>query len=175
MSVSGCIGASVYLGGTDICKTRCLRSSFNKVPAHDQAANSMRVSHSTRPERSPALQLIEAAGSDLCMALAEADVFRVLSLWNWLDVSPRFRERTWVLMALLVVAIVTGSAENAAADDILVTKALPISFYDWTGFYLGGHLGYAGGGSSWSAKLDHGSDTQLLRLAEPASTVRPLQ
>ena len=28
--------------------------------------------------------------------------------------------------------------------------AVPVS-YDWTGFYLGGHLGYALGGSNWSA------------------------
>jgi high affinity Mn2+ porin len=31
-------------------------------------------------------------------------------------------------------------------------KALPISIaYDWTGFYLGGHIGYAWGNSNWTA------------------------
>ena len=25
------------------------------------------------------------------------------------------------------------------------------SLYDWTGFYVGGHMGYAGGNSNWTA------------------------
>ncbi len=33
---------------------------------------------------------------------------------------------------------------------MLSTKAPPsVVVHDWTGFYLGGHLGYAGGQSDW--------------------------
>jgi high affinity Mn2+ porin len=41
---------------------------------------------------------------------------------------------------------------NARAGDLPV-KAPPQSAqaYDWTGFYFGGHVGYAGGSSNWSA------------------------
>ncbi|MBV8835439.1 MAG: porin family protein, partial [Alphaproteobacteria bacterium] len=44
-------------------------------------------------------------------------------------------------------------ARAAVAADIPV-KAPPSSptAYDWTGFYLGGHLGYVGGKSSWSTR-----------------------
>ena len=38
----------------------------------------------------------------------------------------------------------------AAAD--LPLKAPPVpQLYDWSGFYVGGHIGYAGGGSNWNA------------------------
>jgi len=50
--------------------------------------------------------------------------------------------------------IVIASAQGAAADDIMVTKAPPTrapSAYDWSGFYAGGHLGYAWGSSNWTA------------------------
>ena len=45
---------------------------------------------------------------------------------------------------------------GAAADDIMVTKAPPPpsipADFDWTGFYAGGHLGYAWGSSNWTAR-----------------------
>src|SRR5208282_3893313 len=44
---------------------------------------------------------------------------------------------------------------GAAADDVMVTKAPPPSSipadFNWTGFYAGGHLGYAWGSSNWTA------------------------
>jgi high affinity Mn2+ porin len=59
-------------------------------------------------------------------------------------------------MAPLIAATVITSARGASADNILATKAPPISAgapsaYDWTGFYIGGHLGYAWGNSNWTA------------------------
>ena len=48
--------------------------------------------------------------------------------------------------------MVDGSTKAVDAADVL-TKAPPPaapSEYDWTGFYLGGHLGYAGGSSNWT-------------------------
>jgi high affinity Mn2+ porin len=42
-----------------------------------------------------------------------------------------------------------------AADNFVVNamplKAPPIADYDWSGFYVGGHMGYAGGNSNWTA------------------------
>ncbi len=58
--------------------------------------------------------------------------------------------------ALLAAAIVTMSARSAVAADIVPGEAGPVSHtepstFDWTGFYLGGHLGYAWGNSNWTA------------------------
>src|SRR5271169_3109580 len=53
-------------------------------------------------------------------------------------------------LGLLVLA---GSARAAYLSAVLPTKAPPpaLAAYDWTGFYLGAHAGYALGGSRWSA------------------------
>ena len=59
-----------------------------------------------------------------------------------------------------VIVVVFATVQRAlAADDIMVTKAPAIPYsaasaYDWTGFYVGSHLGYAGGSSHWSATQD---------------------
>jgi high affinity Mn2+ porin len=61
-------------------------------------------------------------------------------------------------------------AGRAAADDIMVTKAPPPSSipadFNWTGFYAGGHLGYAWGSSNWTGPGASGS----LNLAQPVDT-----
>src|SRR5580704_14448712 len=50
-----------------------------------------------------------------------------------------------------------------AADNLLPVKAPPQqsssvrTSYDWTGFYVGAHFGYAGGSSNWSAPPLNGS------------------
>jgi high affinity Mn2+ porin len=52
--------------------------------------------------------------------------------------------------ALLLVV----PAGRAAGDGVMPTKAPPVSVgpgYDWTGFYAGGHLGYAWGSSNFTA------------------------
>ena len=50
---------------------------------------------------------------------------------------------------------------SAAAADLgtMPVKALPAApvFSDWTGFYLGGHLGYATGTSDWAATQGGGA------------------
>jgi high affinity Mn2+ porin len=53
-------------------------------------------------------------------------------------------------LAVSTAALVMASVEEAAAADMMVTKALPTTFSDWTGFYVGGHLGYAAGTSHWT-------------------------
>jgi high affinity Mn2+ porin len=55
-----------------------------------------------------------------------------------------------------VIGFALTAAGRAAADDAIVTKAPAppssnSSGYNWTGFYAGGHMGYAWGGSNWSA------------------------
>jgi len=56
-----------------------------------------------------------------------------------------------------IAAMAVAAAQSArAADDIVVIKAPPIEHavpaaYDWSGFYLGGHLGDAWGNSNWTA------------------------
>ena len=55
-------------------------------------------------------------------------------------------------VAWAVVAGALMTVECALADDITITKAPPtFVYYDWSGLYLGGHLGYAAGWSNWSA------------------------
>ena len=60
------------------------------------------------------------------------------------------------MRGLLIVGLsLIALADRAAADDIMVTKAAPIPYsvpaaYDWSGFFAGGHLGYAWGSSNWT-------------------------
>ncbi len=66
-------------------------------------------------------------------------------------VGLRLLVKFWLAVSVAVIVC----AERATADDF-VTKAAPISSsapfgYDWSGFYAGGHLGYAWGNSNWTA------------------------
>jgi high affinity Mn2+ porin len=57
-------------------------------------------------------------------------------------------------LALSTAAIVVASVGSAAAADLMKLKAVPRSVssaYDWTGPYVGGHLGVAGGSSDWTS------------------------
>jgi high affinity Mn2+ porin len=69
-----------------------------------------------------------------------------------------------------VIGMTLATAGGSAADDIMVTKAPPPSSiptdFNWTGFYAGGHLGYAWGSSNWTGPDVSGS----LNLAEPVDT-----
>ena len=62
--------------------------------------------------------------------------------------------KTFVLGAV-IGALLTTAERVLAADDIVATKApaIPESVPSstWTGFYAGGHLGYAWGSSNWTA------------------------
>ena len=69
-----------------------------------------------------------------------------------------------------IIGMTLATVGGAAADDIMVTKAPPPSSipadFNWTGFYAGGHLGYAWGSSNWTAPGVSGS----LDLAQPVDT-----
>jgi len=51
----------------------------------------------------------------------------------------------------LVLIAFAGDARAADLVGAMAVKAPPQRSYDWSGFYLGGHVGYAGGSSNWSA------------------------
>jgi high affinity Mn2+ porin len=59
-----------------------------------------------------------------------------------------------LLFAGISLVALVRSADAADIAAPMAVKAPPspaASSVDWTGFYLGGHLGYAGGSSNWSA------------------------
>ena len=58
--------------------------------------------------------------------------------------------RNALLAGAALLAFASGAAR--AADAGMPTKALPLPSYDWTGLYLGGHFGYAGGSSDWTER-----------------------
>ena len=63
-------------------------------------------------------------------------------------------------MGLIVLA---GGAHAADLSAALPTKAPPPPApvaYDWSGFYLGAHVGYALGGSDWSVTQAGGAEPE---------------
>jgi high affinity Mn2+ porin len=65
--------------------------------------------------------------------------------------SSRSGRKKLLVGSALIIALAIGPAR--AADMLaLPTKAPPpLPAYDWTGFYAGGHFGYAWGNSNWTA------------------------
>ena len=84
----------------------------------------------------------------------------------------------WVL-ACVGALLVDGSTEVVDAADVL-TKAPPPTApreYDWAGFYVGGHLGYAWGSSNWDnsarcRRLARHVSRDLTSLREPGAFLR---
>ena len=85
----------------------------------------------------------------------------LLSSAGWQQSRLRALSRGWgfgVVIRGLRIAIVglialAGGAQAADLPGTMATKAPPPapSAYDWSGFYVGGHVGYALGGSNFSA------------------------
>ena len=67
---------------------------------------------------------------------------------SWLR-GAGVRMRGLLVAALSVVALAGRAA--AANLPVKAPPPAPAISYDWTGFYVGGHVGYAGGSSDWSA------------------------
>ena len=59
----------------------------------------------------------------------------------------RIRERVWAGVGLSLLAF----DGPAAAADLPLKAPAPAAVYSWTGFYVGGHFGYAAGSTSWNA------------------------
>ena len=77
-----------------------------------------------------------------------------------------------VILCVVVTAIVSSGRTLAAENDpVMPVKARPqISYgfpsaYDWSGFYVGAHLGYGWGRSNWIEMPDVMSDS--FSLAKP--------
>jgi len=70
------------------------------------------------------------------------------------------RGRGLLGLGLLAIA---GGTQAADLSSVLPRKAPPptIAPYDWTGFYAGGHLGYAGGVSHWTATQSDAAEPSL--------------
>jgi high affinity Mn2+ porin len=78
--------------------------------------------------------------------------------------------------AITKLACVTWSAAFLAATpamaaDVSIAVKAPwqvpvVQAYDWTGLYVGGHLGYAGGRSNWSAPPDLASSFGLFQSSD---------
>src|SRR5262245_23445782 len=74
------------------------------------------------------------------------------------------------LAGVTATAAFLAAAPALAADVQLAAKApsqVPVvQAYDWTGLYVGGHLGYAGGRSNWSAPPDLASSFGLFQSSD---------
>jgi high affinity Mn2+ porin len=56
------------------------------------------------------------------------------------------------ILALIALSKAIATAAAADVPAAMPVKALPVAFYDWTGFYIGAHVGYATGSSDWTAQ-----------------------
>jgi high affinity Mn2+ porin len=88
--------------------------------------------------------------------------------------KPRTIAKSPAVSGAIIIRILIGSfafigivaADRAKATDIPPTEyAVPLD-YNWTGFYAGGHLGYAWGSSNWTAPGISGS----INLSQPVDT-----
>jgi high affinity Mn2+ porin len=89
----------------------------------------------------------------------------------WKVLADRTQHLVWIVKGLLVagVSLMAVASRADAADPSLSmpVDGLPVpSAYDWTGFYVGGHLGYAWGSSNFTAPGISGS----LNLSQPVDT-----
>jgi high affinity Mn2+ porin len=65
------------------------------------------------------------------------------------------RPSTKLWLALSAAAIMLMmSAADVVASDLTTTKAssMPVASHDWSGFYVGGHVGYAAASSNWNSE-----------------------
>ena len=70
--------------------------------------------------------------------------------------------RAGFVIATVALVVLAGSA---TAADFPVKEPPPaiLAAYDWSGFYAGGHIGYAWGASDWSTP----GNTGALNLSQP--------
>ncbi len=75
----------------------------------------------------------------------------------------------WLALTAAVIALM--SAGTAAAADLTSSEVAAASYkdpvaYDWTGFYVGGHIGYAWGNSNWAATGAGGNGSGSLNFSQ---------
>jgi high affinity Mn2+ porin len=83
-----------------------------------------------------------------------------LIIWRW-GFGAFMRRPLLASIALAGIALIALARASVAADPapVLAVKAPPPapSAYDWTGFHVGGHFGYAWGSSNWTTPPVAGS------------------
>ena len=91
-----------------------------------------------------------------------------VSGWRTFGLDVRIVAVSAAPIAGSTFAILVALAVSAgAADGFMPTKAAPIPYanaFDWGGFYVGGHVGYAGGSSAWTAADPAGASSGTLDL-----------
>src|ERR1700760_560078 len=73
------------------------------------------------------------------------------------DRRDRRAARRAFLLATTVFALASVGPAVAADQAPMPVKAPAVSPFDWSGFYLGGHVGYATGTSNWTATQPGGA------------------
>jgi outer membrane immunogenic protein len=83
-------------------------------------------------------------------------------------IRRRSVERTLLAAAAIATAIVAQPASAADLPARVYTKAPPIvdPIYNWTGFYIGGNVGYSWGRSRDDSSLANGAGTVLFRSSD---------
>jgi high affinity Mn2+ porin len=79
--------------------------------------------------------------------------------------SNRLSTRTQIAAAAICATAIIASAGAASADTIIpfTVPSLSGPGYNWTGFYLGGHMGLAAGNSNWNAAPGIGGSTNFFQ------------
>jgi high affinity Mn2+ porin len=82
-------------------------------------------------------------------------------------VLRRHLSRSLSACAWSALVCITATSAGSAADLSLAVKAPPLATsYDWTGFYFGGHIGYAWGNSNWAATGADGNAAGSLNFSQ---------
>jgi high affinity Mn2+ porin len=69
-------------------------------------------------------------------------------------------------LAVTCLTVTDGLAADLPVVNPMPLKAPPITNYDWTGFYVGGHIGYAWGNSDWAATGADGNASGSLNFSQ---------
>ena len=86
----------------------------------------------------------------------------------------KFARVTWTAALLAAAPAMAAEAPTAVKAP---WQPPVVQAYDWTGLYVGGHLGYAGGRSNWADLYDPAAGTfsptgrMVTDLAESTSTL----
>jgi high affinity Mn2+ porin len=96
----------------------------------------------------------------MCGKSLSEDVIVTMTVENG-GVVGAIRVEKSVVGAVTAVALATGGHAFAASDTMVTKTSPPMTMataYDWTGFYVGGHAGFATGSSQWTATQAGGTN-----------------
>ena len=75
-------------------------------------------------------------------------------------------KRIWMGAALASLLVSAAAAADLAPRTYTKAPVVPPVVYDWTGFYIGGNIGYSWGRSSDTSTLTNTAGTVLLTSAD---------